>query len=327
MVYSFAPESLFDSRPRVQYAFQATKREPTGLHYLLIEPEAVWRSPNPSALYLNDPPMRFWLDPSWGRYYHEEGGASGCVFVPEETALFPALHAWVPADMDGHLRRVFARPWLAANSAPDRPDASHVYVLDHGGDGGRLELTVLDRESFKPLGASVQWLTDNLTIAERHDVAELLVTAARSVRRDALADATVDETSASLREFRREAAKARERFAKDLDAVVSSVNRCTFDVLQRAHLSIDAMKALDKEMEGLAGVRERSQGVASVSELLSGIDTLTTLLTDRLGALEKRVGAALRQADALAEDEGRKLADFVASLEAKRADLRQRLHR
>jgi hypothetical protein len=324
MVYSFDPVSLFDSRPRVLYAFQASSREPAGFHYLLIEPDAVRRSPDPSPLYVNAPAMKFWLDPSWGRY-HEEAGANGYVFVPEHTALVPSLHAWMPADMDEHLRRVFARPWLAANGAEDQRGASYVYVLDQAPEAGRLELTVIERASFKHLGTSVRWLSDNLTIADRQDVAALLVHAAEAVRRDVLTDAAAGETPASLKEFRREAANARARFIKDLDAVVSSVNRSTFDVLQRAHLAIDAMKELDREMDGLADIRERSQGVASVRELLNGIDTLTTLLTDRLGALEKHVSSALRQADALAEDERRKVDDLLLSLEAKRANLRDRL--
>src|SRR4029079_5688497 len=46
-IYSFAPASLFESRPRVRYAFEAPRREPAGFHYLLIEPDAVRRGPDP----------------------------------------------------------------------------------------------------------------------------------------------------------------------------------------------------------------------------------------------------------------------------------------
>ena len=109
-IYSFAPDSLFSARPHVRYAFRATPQEPAGLHYLWIDPEAVRRTPDPLPLYESSPPMRFWLDPTWGRHYHDEGGAAGCVFVPEHTALAPPLHTWIPGDMDEHLRRVFARP-------------------------------------------------------------------------------------------------------------------------------------------------------------------------------------------------------------------------
>ena len=108
-IYSFAPDSLFSARPHVRYAFRATPQEPAGLHYLWIDPEAVRRTPDPLPLYESSPPMRFWLDPTWGRHYHDEGGAAGCVFVPEHTALAPPLHTWIPGDMDEHLRRVFAR--------------------------------------------------------------------------------------------------------------------------------------------------------------------------------------------------------------------------
>ena len=114
---------------------------------------------------------------------------------------------------------------------------------------------------------------------------------------------------------------------KDLDAVVSSINRGIFDVLQRAHHAIDLMKGLDDEMKGLADIRERAKGIASVSDLLNGIEGLTTALTDRVSALEREVGSALRQAEAQSDDEQRRVDAFIQSLEARRADLRERLQR
>ena len=94
------------------------------------------------------------------------------------------------------------------------------------------------------------------------------------------------------------------------------------DVLQN-----DAMKGLDAEMDSLADIRERSKGIASVSDLLHGIDALRTSLTDRVSALEREVGEALRQAEAQSEEEQRRVQAFIESLEARRADLRARLHR
>ena len=316
-IYSFAPDSLFRARPHVRYAFRATPQEPAGLHYLWVDPEAVRRTSDPLPLYDNSPPMRFWLDPTWGRHYHEQGGAAGCVFVPEHTALAPPLHTWIPGDMDEHLRRVFARP---------SSGGSDVYVLDReAGDTGALELTVFERDAFKPIDASVNWINDNIIVAERLDVAGLFRDTAAAARADLLEADAVDAASAGRRDFRRDAARARERFLKDLDAVISSINRCTFDVLQRAHLAIDGMKGLDRDLDGLADIRERSKGVASVSDLLNGIDGATRTLKDRVSALEREVGEALREAEAQAEDEQRRVETFIQSLEARRAGLRKQL--
>jgi hypothetical protein len=326
-IYSFAPDSLFNPRPHVRYAFRATPQDPGGLHYLWIDPEAVRRTPDPLPLYESSPPMRFWLDPTWSRHYHEAAGAAACVFVPEHTALAPPLHAWIPGDMDEHLRRVFARPTLGPESAATS-SGSFIYVLDRvTEDAGTLELTVLERNSFKSIDASVNWLNDNITVTERLDVADLLRAAAATARADALSADAADATSAARRDFLRDAARTRERFMKDLDAVVSSINRGTFEVLQRAHHAIDLMKGLDDEMKGLADIRERSKGIASVSDLLNGIEGLTTALTDRVSALEREVGSALRQAEAQSDDEQRRVDAFIESLEAKRADLRERLER
>jgi hypothetical protein len=317
-IYSFAPDSLFAARPHVRYAFRATPQEPAGLHFLWIDPETVRRTPDPLPLYESSPPMRFWLDPTWGRHYHDEGGADGCVFVPEQSALAPPLHAWIPGDIDEHLRRVFDQPSAGG---------SCVYVLDRpAGDTGALELTVFERSAFKPIGASVNWLNDNITVADRLDVAHLLTETAATARADFLAADAAGAASAARRDFLRDAARTRERFMKDLDAVISSINRCTFDVLQRAHLAIDGMKRLDDDMDGLADIRERANGIVSVSDLLNGIDGLTRALTDRLSALERQVGETLREAEAQSEDEQRRVEAFIQSLEAKRARLRERLN-
>ena len=326
-IYSFSPESLFATRPHVRYAYRATRQEPAGLHYLWIDPEAVRRTPDPLPLYESSPPIRFWLDPTWGRHYHEEGGAAGCVFVPEGTALAPPLHAWIPGDMDEHLRRVFARPSGRGQSTA-ASSGSCVYILDHeAGETGALELTVFERDAFKPIDASINWINDNIIVADRLDVVHLLSATAATARADLLAADATDAASATRRDFLREAAGTRERFMKDLDAVISSINRCTFDVLQRAHLTVDAMKRLDEDMDGLANVRERANGLASVSDLLNGIHGSSLALRDRVSALEREVGEALRQAEAQSEDEQRQVETFIQSLEARRDELRDRLDR
>ena len=337
-IYSFAPDSLFSSRPHIRYAFRATPEEPAGFHYLWIDPEAVRRTPDPLPLYETSPPMRFWLDPTWGRHYHDEGGAAGCVFVPEQTALAPPLHTWIPGDMDEHLRRVFGQPAARTDASPAeaaqprRRNAasagSCVYVLDREpGNDGALELTVLERDAFMPIDASVNWLNDNIIVAERLDVTPLLRDTAATARADLLAADAADAAAATRRGFLLDAARTRERFMKDLDGVISSINRCTFDVLQRAHLAIDGMRGLDRDMDSLADIRERSKGIASVHDLLNGIDGSTRALRDRVSALEREVAEALRQADAQSEDEQRRVEAFIESLEARRADLRERLHR
>lgn len=313
-IYSFDPDSLFRARPHVRYAFRATPEDPAGRHYLWIDPQAVRRLPDPLALYDASPPMRFWLDPTWSRQYHEDGGA-GCVFVPEHTALAPPLHAWIPGDMDAHLRRVFGSPV-----------DSHVYVLDRSAErADALELTLFERDAFTSIDSCVSWLNDHIVVAERLDVTSVVREAAAEARGERLSAAALDAASAAGRDFQREAARTRQRFMKDLDAVISSINRCTFEVLQRAHLAIDGMKRLDDDLHALADIRERSSGIASVNELLNGVDGAATALRDRIGALERHVGEALRQADAQAAAEQRRIDAYIQSLETRRDELRARL--
>jgi hypothetical protein len=325
-IYSFAPESLFAARPHVRYAYRATPQEPSGLHYLWIDPGAVRRTPDPLSLYESSPPMRFWLDPTWGRHYYDEGSTAGCVFVPEGTALAPPLHAWIPGDMNAHLRRVFGR--LSTSAPAPASGDSFIYILDRQHESTEaLELTVIERSAFAPIDASVNWINDNIIVAGRLDVADLLRERAAGARADLLEGDAIDAAAATRRDFLRAAAAARERFIKDLDAVISSINRCTFDVLQRAHLAVDAMKRLDDDMDGLADIHDRARGIASVSDLLNDTHGSSLALRDRVSALERDVGEALRQAEAQAADEQRQVEAFIQSLEARRTELRDRLNR
>jgi hypothetical protein len=172
-------------------------------------------------------------------------------------------------------------------------------VLDREtGNHGALVLTVFERDAFTPIDASVNWLNDNITVADRLDVAQLLRESAATARADLVASDAAEAAAAARRDFLHDAARTRERFMKDLDAVISSINRCTFDVLQRAHLAIDGMRGLDNDMNSLADIRERSKGIASVSDLLNGVDEATRALKDRVAALEREVGEALRLAEA-----------------------------
>jgi hypothetical protein len=333
-IYSFAPDSLFAARPHVRYAFQATPQEPAGFHYLWIDPEAVRRTPDPLPLYESSPPMRFWLDPTWGRHYHDDAAAAGCVFVPEHTALRPPLHTWIPGDMDAHLRRVFGQPspetHVGGHSGRRTSDDARrsVYVLDVDPvNAAALELTILERAAFEPIDAAVNWLNDHITVADRVDVTQLLRDAAATTRAELLASDAIEAASTASRNFRRDAARTRERFMRDLDAVISSINRCTFDVLQRAHLAIDGMRSLDQDLNSLADIRERAAGIVSVTDLLNAVDGLTMALRDRVSALEREVGEALRQADAQSEDEQRRIEAYIQSLEVRRDALRERLQR
>ena len=87
------------------------------------------------------------------------------------------------------------------------------------------------------------------------------------------------------------------------------------------------MKRLDDDLHGRAEFRERSTGIASVNELLNGVDGAATALRDRISALERQVGEALRQADAESAAEQQRVEAFIQSLETRRDELRARLQR
>jgi hypothetical protein len=326
-IYSFAPDALFGTPPLVRYAFEATTSEEAGFHYLLIEPDAVRQSPDPLGLYeTNRRPMTFWLDPSWGRYYHDEAGNRAYVFVPEHTALFPSLHAWMPKDMDSYLLRVLARPWLARRGGRASSDQSYVYVLDRLSEkGDRLELTVLEQRSFVPLGTALRWLSDNLTIADRISVESLISRAADEVSSDALARDAARTARLSVAEFEQEATSTIKSFVDDLDRILTAVHSGTAVVLKRADEAIDEMKRLDAEMYQLVDIPERRRDVAELGNLLQQANSIASEMTDALDDLERNVTATVERARMIESDERNKVEALLTSLKQTRQDLLRRL--
>jgi hypothetical protein len=326
-IYSFAPDALFGTPPLVRYAFDATTSEETGFHYLLIEPDAVRQSADPIGLYENGRrPMTFWLDPSWGRYYHDEAGNRAYVFVPEHTALFPSLHTWMPKDMDAYLLRVLARPWLARRGGRASSDQSYVYVLDRLSEkGDRLELTVLEQKSFVPLGGALRWLSDNLTIADRVSVESLISGAADQVCGDALARDAIRAAPLSVAEFEQEATRTIKSFVDDLDRILTAVHAGTAVVLKRADEAIDEMKRLDAEMYQLVDIPERRRDVADLGDLLQQANSIASDMTDALDDLERNVAATLERARTIESDERNRVEALLASLKQTRQDLLRRL--
>jgi hypothetical protein len=325
-IYSFAPDSLFGTPPLVRYAFDATTREETGFHYLLIEPDALRVSPDPLGLYDGTPPIKFWLDPSWGRHYHDEAGNRAYVFVPEHTALVPSLHAWMPKDMDEYLRRVLAKPWLEKRAASGASGDAYVYVLDRMSDNGdRLELTVLEQAAFVPLGSAVRWLTDNLTIADRVNVESLISDAATVVRGDALVRDAARAARASVSEFEQEATRTIKSFVDDLDRVLTAVHAGTAVVLKRADEAIDEMTRLDAEMYGLVDIPGRRRDVTELAQLMRQATGSAIQMTDALDDLERSVAATLERARAIESEERTQVEELLWSLKQTRQDLLRRL--
>jgi hypothetical protein len=175
----------------IQYGFQATDDGHGAWHYLFFDPRAtVMTEPYPEVRWerLDDSPRRFWLDPSWARYYHDQAHGNTClVFVPEGTALFPTLHSWGPDDMDKYMREVMGS-WFHGHAGVQAIPEHPIYLFDGVPQpDAPVRVQVLDRAAFQPLHLMLGWLNDHLCLLDTLDVHTIIEQMATSVRREALA--------------------------------------------------------------------------------------------------------------------------------------------
>lgn len=169
-IRSFPMQAIYAGS--LKYGFQATQSEPSGFHYLLIDPlEAAQEELDPLPLFseLDIPHMRFHLDPFWARHYFDgldsKGGSpSALIFVPEGSALFPSVHSWEKGNMGFFLRETMEQ-WFHEGLRGETIPTNAIYLFD--GDRrpkAPIRVSVMDRDGLAPLHTRLGWINDNLVI-------------------------------------------------------------------------------------------------------------------------------------------------------------------
>lgn len=164
----FPPGEL--ARLGLEYAFQAVPETPGGWHYLLCPPTTRQQEPFLWGRWLDllDRPrgpgraLKFRHDPLWNREYAANAPWLE-VYVPSGLRLFPSLHSWSPAEIDGHLRRMLAGGWFPERDGFDIPQRG-LCLFDGEADDDELRVVVLDRGGFTPLTEELAWINDNLLL-------------------------------------------------------------------------------------------------------------------------------------------------------------------
>lgn len=322
-VYSFPAEAVSGPGSRIDYAFQASAREPGGFHYLLVSPEAVRKELDPLPLYDSDAPMKFWLDPSWARYYPEEGNVC-YIFVPEHTALFPSLHSWAAEKMDRHMRQALERRWPQGDPFPEDP----YYVFDLPAPGEEaLELTVLGARDFKPLQTRLQWINDNVTIAHAIPIEGALADAAAAARWKALAEDRRSGAREALAAFQAEARETVESFALELEGVVNQVAMETDGIFLRTDETLAEVQRLSARLKVLVDVKGRkNRTLPALEQLIVGLGETAKEFDDQVAMIERdRILPAFARYRTVLEEQTRRLNDLIEEMKNRHADLLSRL--
>jgi len=324
-IYAFSVESLSESEGDVRYAYQASRRAPGGCHYLLVGPRTVMRELDPLHLYANEPPIRFWLDPSWARYYPDAGNVCQ-VFVPEHMALSPSLHSWQAENMDNHLRTVLGDRWLRETGADTFPkDAFYVFDAPNG-NGDCLDLTVLAPSDFVPPRTRLNWLSDNLTVVGGLPVAEYVSGAAESFGWERLARHASDSAAEARVAFGVAAKTSREHFVTELSVMVRDIKAGTEQLMHQITGTIQDIDKLDIKLKVLADIKARAEkDIPRVEHLIAEVNTRVQAFQDELTGVEKAMADALERAEHVEQADNQIVIALVAQRESKRAELQREL--
>ena len=262
MVRALPQQVLRQGFPR--YAFQALENDPAGgYHYLFVDPREVVLTdldPLPAWQTSEDPPMRFWLDPFWARYYHDD--LNQClVFVPQNSALFPTLHGWETATMDGYMRDL-VEAWFKGHTGtvPQAP----LYVFDgafgEGTSAGErpLKLAVLDAAAFGPLNLQLGWINDHLVIADAIGLQPFIEKMADASTIAHLADQLARNAATYEAEFDRLLMDTNHKIANKLGELTAIVTRELNKVVSETHHTTERIKEAFSYLHQLDTVREEA---------------------------------------------------------------------
>lgn len=299
---------------RLRYAFQATGLD-DGVHYLLVAPEETAPSSSlPEEFWrglLGAGPMVFRVDPFFARFY-DSARPRSCVFVPEGETLFPPLHSWEQADIDGYLRSTLSG-WFHGEAGAQAIPAEPFYLFRHGGKG-QVVAEVLDAAAFVPVRRRIGWLNRNLELRHRLDVEGFIASLADKAGRAALADRVTADETAALDAFAAAAQRAERHTAGQLEQLLdllaeeagaaaaqavstgeildrlygdlSTIDAAVAELAERTRSVEDAMAALRQERKGFAGEHKRHE-----QDVVNAI----TAAEESFAALESSVGARIER--------------------------------
>jgi hypothetical protein len=169
----FPPVAL--TRGDILYGFQATRNEPLGVHYLLFQPaDNVMSPPFPEWHWREsgaDPPISYWIDPYWAKYY-DESESQSLVFVPHHHVLSPVLHSFDETNMDAYLQTImeiwFPKTPHVKSGIPKQPLFLFTPSREVGFD---ITIEVLDFENFSQIRERIGWINENLELLDAIDTA------------------------------------------------------------------------------------------------------------------------------------------------------------
>lgn len=318
------PMRVLADQIAVRYAFQSTRPDGTGFHFLLIDPSRAPQievDPLPRWERFGDPTIRFWLDPFWARFYLGEGET--LVYVPEGHYLTPTMHATTKRELDDYMRAVIGQWCRPEEGVPPIP-AKPLYLFEpHATEVNHLEIVVLDHAQFLPLGRRLDWLNKHLHVRHTREKGHLIL--------DRISDVlSEDELLSQL-----DATKA-ERAQRLKATITEGAEQVAQSTQQLAQLLTDDLQAILKlsqdTLQSLGEAKERLNQLYLAQNQALALEKAASSAADQL---KTTIAAAGKETDALrtavqtettrAEQAHQEAESRIAQLDQLYAQLRDRL--
>jgi hypothetical protein len=311
---------------RIRYGFQATGAD-EGVHYLLIQPdetapssflpEYFWREQRQAG------PMLFRVDPFFARFY-DAARPGSLVFVPEQQTLFPPLHSWDQADIDGYLRETLSS-WFhgdrGAQSIPEEP-----YYLFRPGPTGTVVVEVLDGAAFVPMRQRIGWLNRNLELCHRLELESLIDDLATKAGRAALAERVAAEETAAIGLFSDAAARAQTQLGGQLGSLLDQLAQEAGETAARTAAALDSFDKLYRDLDDIErATAELTQRTRVLDEVKTELQTESDSFKQVRQHLEEQVYEAIKASDATLAKLEDSVTDRVARLKETHRRLQDRL--
>lgn len=313
------------------YGFHSNRQNPEGIHYLFIHPDVVMTEASPISRWghlESARPMHFWIDPFWGKYYHQSPNRT-LVFVPKGTALFPFLHGWDIEDMDTYLRDMIGR-WFhgrpGIQSLPDEP----LYLFEGlPNPDAIIKISVLDFAKFKPLrGFELGWLNDNLLPMNELGIEDFISQMASDITRRQMNDAITISADEATRIFQQTANRTRNEIAHHTNDLTSTVTRELAELVDETTKVAAQLQSLDQTLLQLRSLHSEMSNVAeranqAVTQTEQQVEATEKDTTNLIARAQQVIGLA----DNTRKEIHQQIETCVRSLEKTRQQLIDRINR
>jgi hypothetical protein len=314
----------------IKYGFQATQKDPAGIHFLFIDPAETARlelDPYPLWRDLGAEHMRFRLDPYWASHYFDAWGiGEAMVFVREGCTIYPPLHSWEPRRMDEYLRETMSH-WFHKElndvSIPERP----IYIFDGIPEPMEpISISLLDRDKMEPLHTRLGWLNDNLAIHHAIEKNELLAGMANDISWQQVADKIKNDMEVTKKEFEETSVVAAQYMANttaEMTGILTSeINRVVRDTFRLA----DKIKRTDDRLQEWSTIcRDMEEMLQEVRQQWKETTQQKSDTQNEFWKIQQDIEKELSVADSRRREMQERLEDEIKKMQITNRQLRRRL--